>query len=322
MIVSSRILIGDCREKIELLDDGSIQTIITSPPYFHMRNYNDSRQLGQESDVAEYINALCDVFDKCKPKLKKTGSLFVNVNDKYEHKSLLLIPYRFAQEMIARGWVLRNQIMWFKPNFQPSPVKDRLTNTHEPIFHFVQQKKGYDYDLDPIRVPTVDRKDSPEVVKKRFQRRIETSTLEPHMKENALADLERLYEEKRIDGGSRLKLADRNIKASHGGDEKISGRAKELKEKGYYFLTNNPKGKNPGDLFSVNVKAHRSSHEAVFPAELIRPLILVSTKENDVVCDPFAGYGTTVLVANEMKRVGVGIELNRDFVTDSVEVIE
>ena len=90
----------------------------------------------------------------------------------------------------------------------------------------------------------------------------------------------------------------------------LSGRAKELQNKGFFFHCNNPKGKNPGDILFVNIKSHKGSHEAVFPSDLIYPLINMSTKEGDLVLDMFAGTGTTLKVANELGRNAVGFDIN------------
>jgi site-specific DNA-methyltransferase (adenine-specific) len=307
--MKSQIIIGDCRSIATKFEDDSIQTIITSPPYFNMRNYGNDEQIGLEETAKEYILELCGVFDLFKPKLKKGGSLFVNLNDKYVNKSLQMIPYLFAKMMTKRGWILRNQIMWVKPNYQPSPVKDRMVNAHEPIFHFVKSQSYY-YDIDCLRTPTVDRKDNADAVYERFKNRIADSILSPEQKANAYEKLDKLHSESRLDGGARIRLNDGKTKASFGGDTKLSGRAKELQTNGFYFLTNNPKGKTPPDILSVNVKSLRGSHEAPFPELLIEPLIMASSKEGDIILDPFVGSGTLLLVADRYNRVGVGIELN------------
>lgn len=313
-------MIGDCRDLASSVADESIQTIITSPPYFNMRDYGVEGQIGLEGTPEAFIDSLCEVFDAYRPKLKKQGSLFVNLNDKYESKSLMMIPYLFAHEMTKRGWILRNQIMWVKPNYQPSPVKDRLVNAHEPVFHFVKSK-SYTYDLDFLRQPTVDEKGD-EVAQRvfdRFAKRIAESPLTDEQKADARCRLNELHEQGRLDRGARLRLNDGTTKASFGGDMKLSGRARELHENGFYFLANNPKGRTPPDILNVNVKAHRGLHEAPFPEELIEPLIRLTSNEGDVVFDPFLGTGTTVIVANRLNRIGMGCELNGDFLREELK---
>lgn len=109
-------------------------------------------QLGLEPTVDLYIKHLCDGFDSLKRILKKTGSFFLNLGDTYMEKNLQLIPHRVAIEMQKRGWVVRNALIWHKPNAMPSSVRDRLANSYEMIFHFVKAKRYY-YCLDNIREP-------------------------------------------------------------------------------------------------------------------------------------------------------------------------
>ena len=321
-----KVIVRDALSASKLVEDNSIRCIITSPPYFQCRNYNNNeKQIGLEKTVEDYVKALCDVFDSLKPKLKEDGNLFVNIGDKYsKDKNLLLIPFEFAREMQSRGWILRNDIIWHKPNFQPSPVKDRLANAYEHIFHFVKNKKYY-YDLDSIRIPNKCDTSENEKVLNRFKEKIHNSELNDAQKENALKELERLYNENKINKDARLKLKD-SAKTLFGGDVKLSGRAKELHDKGYCFHCNNPKGKNMGDVLSVNIKSHHGSHEAVFPSELITPLIKCGSDKGDIVLDCFSGSGTTIMEAERLGRNGIGFEINRIYIeemkTNNLEVID
>lgn len=321
-----KVIVKDALSASKLVEDNTIKCIITSPPYFQCRNYNhNEKQIGLENTVEEYVNALCDVFDSLKPKLKEDGNLFVNIGDKYsKDKNLLLVPFEFAREMKSRGWILRNDIIWHKPNFQPSPVKDRLANAYEHIFHFVKNKKYY-YDLDSIRVPNKCDTSENEKVLNRFKDKIHKSELKDAQKEEALKELERLYNENKINKDARLKLKD-GAKTLFGGDIKLSGRAKELHDKGYCFHCNNPKGKNMGDVLSVNIKSHRGSHEAVFPSELITPLIKCGSDKGDIVLDCFSGSGTTIIEAERLGRNGIGFEINRIYIEEmevnNLEIID
>lgn len=164
----------DCAEGIKLLNDKSVQCIITSPPYWGLRDYGKGITLGSESTPEEYIHNLCDIFSLCERVLKDEGVLFVNIADSYFRnggksrgvnpkaiigntkkgiqkgnckvppgfleKSLALIPQRFVIEMNKRGWLVRNQIIWHKPNAMPQPVTDRFVNDYEIIFMFTKQK--------------------------------------------------------------------------------------------------------------------------------------------------------------------------------------
>lgn len=308
-----RIINKDILNATNDLKNNSIKCVITSPPYYKARNYGNTDQIGLEETPEKYVESLVNVFEGLKDKVTSDGNLFVNLGDKYDkNKSLMLIPSLFAIKMIENGWILRNKIIWYKPNHQPSPVKDRLTNTYEEIFHFTKQRKYY-YDLDSIRIPIEYNEREGEKAHKRFKERIEQSDLSEEQKSLAMEELIRLHKEKRINKDARLKL-----KGSHktlfGGDSNLSGRAKELETKGFYFHCNNPKGKNLGDLLSVNIKSHKGIHEAIFPEDLVVPLIKVGSGEGDIVLDPFAGTGTTCRVAEDLGRVGLGVELNSEYV--------
>jgi len=175
----------DCFEFVEKLPDESINMVMTSPPYWGLRDYGVEGQIGLESDFRDYVRKLIELFHELKRLLKRDGSFYLNLGDtysasggaggqyekwhslnridglkKYEgHKDktipakcLLGIPWRVALSLIDDKWILRNDIIWHKPNGMPASVKDRLTNTYEHVFHFVKSKKYY-YNLDAIRVP-------------------------------------------------------------------------------------------------------------------------------------------------------------------------
>lgn len=170
------------------------------------------------------------------------------------------------------------------------------------------------YNLDSIREPHKIENLDVDKSYNRFINRINESQLEKYEKERALIELDMLCSEGKINKDARLKLRGKS-KALFGGDTTLSGRARELEEKGYYFHCNNPKGKNPGDLLSINIKSHRGIHEAIFPEELIEPLIMVGSDKGDIVLDCFAGTGTTCKVADRLGRIGLGIELNESYKT-------
>jgi len=175
----NKIFTGNSLEVLKTLPDNSIDCCITSPPYWGLRDYGHEEQLGSEKHFKDFVNNLCNVFDEVQRILKPTGTCFVNLGDTYNgskqgnddtknknantktfkkektelpNKSLCMIPERFAIEMIDRGWVLRNQIIWHKPNQMPSSAKDRFTVDFEKIFFFVKQPKDYYFEqqLEPI----------------------------------------------------------------------------------------------------------------------------------------------------------------------------
>jgi site-specific DNA-methyltransferase (adenine-specific) len=169
----NKIYEGNCLQVLKSMPDNSIDCCITSPPYWGLRDYGHEEQLGSESHFKEFVNNLCNVFDEVKRVLKDTGTCFVNLGDTYGtqsgsmgtgliepkyghnesrdfkqpninmHKSLCLVPERFAIEMVDRGWCIRNQIIWHKPNQMPSSATDRFTVDFEKIFFFVKKPMGY-----------------------------------------------------------------------------------------------------------------------------------------------------------------------------------
>jgi site-specific DNA-methyltransferase (adenine-specific) len=143
---------GDARLMLAAIDRESVDCIIGSPPYFSVRDYSVEGQIGLEPTVEAYIEALCSVYDAARVVLKGTGSCWVNMGDIYIDKDLALMPARFALAMKARGWILRNDVIWRKTRTLPNPAKDRLVSKHEHIFHFVKDAQYY-YDLDSIRLP-------------------------------------------------------------------------------------------------------------------------------------------------------------------------
>jgi site-specific DNA-methyltransferase (adenine-specific) len=157
-----QILIGDVRKRLADLPAASIDTIITSPPYFKLRDYGHPDQLGLEVDVNGWVTNLISVCEELARVLKPTGSLWLNVGDGYSNhlnqgatkKSLLLGPQRLAIALEAAGWIIRNQVIWAKSNPMPSSVRDRLSASHEVVLLCVRSPR-YFFDLDPIRQPAI-----------------------------------------------------------------------------------------------------------------------------------------------------------------------
>lgn len=154
------ILIGDVLDCLKVIPQATINTAITSPPYWQQRDYEVENQIGVEKTPEEYVNKLADVSDTLYDVLKDDGSFFLNIGDKYDNKkNLQLIPSRVAIEMQNRGWVLRNFISWYKPNHMPESVTDRFSRTWEPVFFFFFVKESgsylppdYYFDIDSVRI--------------------------------------------------------------------------------------------------------------------------------------------------------------------------
>ncbi len=150
----NRIHCGDAADLGAKLPPKFIDCVVTSPPYFRQRDYGSRRQVGQEISPESYVNRLVDIFSTIAPALKDSGVMWVVIGDKYLGHQLLGMPWRFALAMQDRGWYLRSDCIWHKPNAMPSSVKTRPTTDHEYIFLFSKSTEYY-YDADAIREPHV-----------------------------------------------------------------------------------------------------------------------------------------------------------------------
>lgn len=148
-----RVLHGDCRETLKTLPDESVHCVVTSPPYFNLRDYGESEQIGLEDTPEAFVTSLVTVSREIKRVLHSTGTFWLNLGDSYgQHKQLLGIPWRVAFALQADGWVLRQSIVWAKSKTMPEPVRDRCTRAHELIFMFAKEPRYY-YDHVAIKEP-------------------------------------------------------------------------------------------------------------------------------------------------------------------------
>jgi len=292
MLELNKIYCGDCLEIMKEIDNESINSVITSPPYWALRDYGVEEQLGLEPTFEEYINKLCDIFDEVKKVLKKDGTCWVIIGDTYGgsgmglsysgftkgpaaidtrplnmrpaighqrgiyDKCLLMIPFRFAIEMVNRGWILRNTIIWYKPNCMPASVKDRFTVDFEYVFFFVKNKKYW------------------------FEQQLEKTLTKDNSSRNR--DITKLNN---TPGRSRM-----------------SG----LKVNNYDF-------KNKRSVWQVTTKPFKEAHFAVYPEELIKPMIKAGCPDDGIILDPFIGSGTTGVMAKKLGRNFIGIEISEDY---------
>lgn len=322
-------LVGDALDVLRNIPDNSIDCCITSPPYWNKRQYANGG-IGLEKDFQDYISALVDIFMEVHRVLKPTGSFWLNIGDTYHKKSLLNIPWRVAIELTERGWILRNTVIWNKVKGGLDNTEDRLRNIYEPVFHFVKKAKGYYYDIDSVR----NTPQSTKVVKGAvvsatgvtgvsYKRKIELSTvLTDEQKKNAYAALEDMLEKVRLGEVSDFRMIIKGAqRTTHSDSEKVSGRAKELHEKGFYFLKYNPKGSKPSDVWDILPEdtQKRTSHFAPYPEDLCRTPIILTCPKDGIVLDPFAGTGTSCLVALEYNRKSIGIEIADEYVATAKE---
>jgi DNA modification methylase len=182
-MLSARIMVGDAVSRLRELSNGVVRTCVTSPPYWGLRDYGNDGQLGLESTPQEFVENLCQVFDEVRRVLADDGTLWVNLGDSYagsgkggqsaakrsenwqpeyankglvpeglKPKDLVGIPWRFAFAMQDRGWYLRQDIIWAKPNPMPESVTDRCTKSHEYVFLLTKNPRYY-FDHEAIKQP-------------------------------------------------------------------------------------------------------------------------------------------------------------------------
>jgi len=315
---------GDVISILKNIPDNSIDCCITSPPYWGQRQYSNGG-IGLEESFKDFINNLLDVTSEIKRVLKETGSFWLNMGDTYKNKSLSGIPWRIALSMIDnQNWTLRNNIIWNKHKGGLDSSKDRLRNIHENIFHFVKKSKGYFYDDIAIRTKARKAKvkngavvSATGVTGVRYKRQIELSTsLSEAEKNKALKALNEVLAKIQIGEVSDFRMIIRNQqRTTHSNSEKVAGRAKELLEKGFYFLFYNPKGTLPTDVWDIIPEdtQKRKKHFAPFPKDLCRIPILATCPKDGIVLDPFCGTGTAMIVAYELGRKSVGIDIANDY---------
>ena len=322
-------VVGDSIDVLSQLPDNSIDCVITSPPYWQQRIYEDydgaiSDIIGAEPSPEEYVVNLMKVINQVKRVLKPSGTFWLNLGDKFVNKCLMGMPWRVAIAMENDGWILRSDIIWDQMKGTQS-CRDRFRDIYEHIFQFVKSHKYY-FDADPIRIiPKVDAHEATDgtvisatgVSGKKYFKQIETSTaLSSEEKQNALNALNETLDEMRQGEVVDFRMTIRGEQRSfHSENSKISGRAKELQEKGFYIMKMKKKGFLPSDVWRIvpEDKWRKDAHCAVFPEELLRIPILSTCPVDGIVLDPFSGTGSTVNAAVKLGRKGIGIDLSRQY---------
>lgn len=315
---------GDTSGVLAGVAANSIDCVITSPPYWGHREY-DGGGIGLEANPEDYIRHLCDVFDAVHRVLKPTGSFWLNIGDTYNKKALVGIPWRVALELTdRRGWFMRNSVVWNKVKGGMDNTRDRLGNAHENVFHFVKQTSGYFYDANAIRSKPRESKvvngavvSATGVSGVRYKRQIELSTeLSSAEKSAAFEALNDILQSIAEGAISDFRMIIRGQqRTTHSDSTKLSGRAKELVSKGFYFLKYHPNGSKPTDVWDILPEdtQKRALHFAPFPVDLCRIPISATCPENGIVLDPFAGTGSALIAAHRLKRKAIGIDICREY---------
>lgn len=295
----NKIICGDARKVLKKIPPESIDCVVTSPPYWSLRDYEVAGQIGLEKDFTEYLERLYAVFDEVRRVLKPEGTCWIVIGDtyggsgegnqrgvgkikeynkfnrspKFTHtkgkysKCLLEIPARLAIGMIERGWILRNEIIWHKPNSLPQSMKDRFTVDFEKMFFFTKSRRYFfRQQFEPLKNP------------ERLKR--------PYFNHN--------HEHKWWDSDKKLPV---NAQAMERSRSKV-------------LVT----GRNKRSVWSIGTVNYAGDHFAVFPPRLIETPILAGCPAGGIVLDPFIGSGTTALVAKRFGRKFIGIDLNRKYV--------
>lgn len=318
------LLAGDALSVLKALPSDSIDCAMTSPPYWGKREYENGG-IGLEPDYRDFVKDLCAVFYELKRVLKPTGSFWLNIGDTYSDKGLVGVPWRVAFELTDnQGWTLRNSVIWNKLKGGMDNSKDRLANVHELVFHFVKQPKGYYYNADAIRSKPREAKvvngaivSATGVSGVRYKRQLELSTgLTLEEKTDAFAALEKMLADVSAGNVSDFRMVIRGQqRATHSDSEKLSGRAKELRDKGFYFLKYHPNGSKPGDVWDIIPEdtQRREAHFAPYPIDLCRRPLLATCPPGGIVLDPFCGTGTTLLAARNLGLKAVGIDISERY---------
>lgn len=317
-----RFYAGDALEILRLLPNASVDCCMTSPPYWGHREY-DSAGIGLEADVADYVSHLIQILLEVKRVLKPSGSLWLNLGDTYLDKNLMGMPWRVAFALMNEGFILRNSIIWHKIKGSPDNAKDKLRNVHENLFHFVISKT-YFYDVDQIRnKPRSSTISNGKIVSAtgvsgvRYKRQLELSTaLSDLEKQQALTALQAMLNDVKDGKISDFRMVIRGQqRTTHSDQARVSGRAKELLQKGFYFLKYHPNGAKPSDVWEILPEdtQKRESHFAPFPEDLCRIPILATCPKDGMVLDPFCGTGTTMQVAMQLNRKSIGIDISKTY---------
>ncbi|AZE73172.1 DNA modification methylase [Pseudomonas synxantha] len=329
-----RVLIGDCIESMRTLKDQSVNTCVTSPPYFGLRDYGMAGQIGLEETPTEFVGRLVEVFREVRRVLRNDGTVWLNMGDTYasiaggyapggsagkhdmvsqatrgavlrgmrrsppiglKQKDLMGIPWRLAFALQDDGWYLRQDIIWHKPNPMPESTRDRCTKSHEYLF-LLSKSPRYYYDQDAIKEPVA----------------LNSIT-------RMAQDLEQQRGSDRVPGKSNGPMkAVRSKRDSFKRDDS----KREQPIPGQSLGTHRPDReesawpldtRNKRSVWTVPTQGFKGAHFATFPPDLIRPCILAGAPLGGVVLDPFGGAGTTAVVAMQEGRKSILCELNPEY---------
>jgi len=342
--ITNKIFLGDSKEILKDYPDNCVDLVVTSPPYYNLRDYKHNDQIGNEQDVDHYIHNLRFVFANCKRILKDTGAIFVNISDSYDdNKSLVGVPEEFVR-MMTRGLGLyrRNTIIWEK-NPLPESAKDRFSNNFEYFYFFTKSSKKLLWKNEKTKewrntlppnisrgkgiegidwIWTKNRKG--ETVKKNLWNGYDyyfNTQYQPYA-ESSLKQFEQAYNgqaKKDYEGNGVQNASDtkRRIVTSirYGGNKYSQNNVNNNTYSGKNWEIDLEKGAIKKCIWKISTNNSNENHFATYPEELIRTPILACTDESEhnLILDPFMGTGTTAVLAQKMGRNFTGVELNEQY---------
>jgi site-specific DNA-methyltransferase (cytosine-N4-specific) len=315
---------GDALAVLRTMPAASVNAVVTSPPYYGLRDYGEPGQYGLEPTPAEYVERMREVFAEVRRVLANDGTLWLNLGDSYArgntgqgnagpssklqggtrpsfrqddatcvptkrsgslpNKNLLGIPWKTAFALQDDGWILRNDNVWHKPNAMPESVRDRFSAKHEYVFLLVKSEQ-YWFDLDAVREPLA----YPEAL-----------------------DGTRVFggKNKGSQGGvgPTARRRGANVYGATGMPEQTN-----MGATGARHTHGSTLGRNPGDVWSINTAPFAAAHFAVFPPDLAERCIMAGCRPGGTVLDPFCGSGTTGMVALKHGRRFVGVDLSQKY---------
>jgi DNA modification methylase len=326
---------GDCRHVLQSMPEASVNCCVTSPPYWGLRDYGHDRQIGLEQTPEDYVKHLVEVFARVWRVLRSDGTLWVNLGDSYvgspnggqcdfsssglkrdgraedsrlrtlanskevsrrqpaagrdtgflKPKNLVGIPWRVAFALQTSGWYLRSDIIWHKPNPMPESVTDRPTKAHEYLF-LLSKSERYHYDVEAIKEPAIAGDNGSSFL----------SEYDIITKEN-------------LGQKPRKKLLSWDERKALG-----EGPRRGISQNGCSAIGNDSGLRNKRSVWTVPTSPYAEAHFATYPPDLIKPCILAGCPVGGTVLDPFGGSGTTGMVALELGRKAILIELNPEYV--------
>lgn len=303
---------GDAAFLLRQLPDDSVDLVITSPPYYLQRGYNGAGMgIGHECSVDRYIDSLIEVFDEAVRTVKPTGSIVFNIGDKYQKRSLLLVPFRFAMRATENGKArLVNNITWVKTNPTPRQFDRRLVSSTEPFFHFAKSDAYY-YDRDAYMEQECNtRKHKPtSKLGMKYRSLIDESGLSGDQKEKAHKALDDVVAQVKSGEVHSFRMKIRGIHAeAFGGQE--GGRKLQMKKQGFTIIRINGKSMKKDVINSTVASIPGIKHEAIFPLSIIRELVRLLCPVGGIVVDPYIGSGTSAVAARLEGRRYIGMDID------------